>query len=173
MRIEDIFTQAVNTKNLRAQQKQVEDNAYVPVEPVRDTVTISRAVAEARQSGVDLARAAKEAQAQDRQKKQDGNAAPDPAEGAAEMSPARQAFKAYMDKATGRVPSPPKTPEEKLEELAEKMKKLKNQLSEVMSDTSMPENVKSSRMETINSQIKATQEQIDQIGKEMAEQAAA
>lgn len=172
MRIEDIFTQSVNTKNLRNHQKQVEDNAYAAAEP-QDTVTISQAAAAARDSGVDLTRAAKEAQAQERQRqerKPDENAS----EPAAEMSPARKAFKAYMDEATGRnPPPPPKDPEEQMEELKEKIEKLQARLSNVMSSSNLPEQVKNSRSQSINSQIKAAEAQLAQVAKVVAERATA
>jgi uncharacterized protein (UPF0147 family) len=170
MRIEDIFTQSIDTKNLRKNQKQVGDSGFAQAEPKVDTVTISQTAQEARKSGVDLARAAMEAQ-KSREQNPENNSGTF-SKKAEPISEAKSQFKAYMDKITGRVPSPPKTPEERMEELAEKIKTLKNKLGEIMNDTNIPENVKSSRMEAINSQIKAAQEQLDQIGKDLAKQAA-
>ncbi len=162
MRIEDILSQSIDTKNLKNSRKQAQPAALATTETRPDTVTISRAAKDAQKNGVDLTRAAREAQ------QQQGSAG-FTAQRAEADNPLKTQFKAYMDKALNRgVVGGAKTPEEKMEELAEKLKKLKTRLSEVMTDASLPENVKSSRMEAINSQIKAVQEQIDQLGKEMA-----
>ncbi len=165
MRIEDILTQSISTKNLKNQRQREE--APVAFAPPRDTVTISQAARDAQKNGVDLTRAARESQ------QQEGGSAGFTGQKTEADNPLRAQFKTFMDKALNRgVAGGGKSPEEKMEELTEKLKKLKTRLSEVMTDDSLSEDVRSSRMEAINSQIKAVQEQIDQLGREMAEQMA-
>lgn len=169
MRIDDILSQSIDTRNLKNSRKQAQRAALAAAETRRDTVTISQAAKDAQKSGVNLTRAAREA------RQQQGGAGFTAPKAEAD-NPLKAKFKTYMDKALNRgVIGGGKSPKEKMEELTEKLKTLKTQLSDVMTDASLPENVKSSRMEAINSQIKAVQEQIDQLGKEMAaaEQSAA
>ncbi|UQZ88181.1 hypothetical protein C4J81_02725 [Deltaproteobacteria bacterium Smac51] len=148
MRIEDFLSQSIDTKNLKKYQKQPEAATFSLPEGQQDTVTISQQAREAQQSGGYFTKQAEL------------------------NSQARMEFKAYMDQATGRVPSAPKTPEEKIKELTEKIKKLQSQLSEVMTDSSLTAETRSMQSESINSQINALQAQIDQIGKDMASEAA-
>ncbi len=166
MRIDDILSQSIDTRNLKNSRKQVQPAALATAETRRDTVTISQAARDAQKSGVNLAQAARKAQQQ-----QGGAGFTTPKTGA--DNPLKEGFKAYMDKILNRgVIGGAKSPKERMEELTEKLKALKTQLGEVASDTSLPENVKKSRMDAINSQIKAMQEQIDQLGKEIMAAAA-
>lgn len=145
MRIEDILNQSVSAKQLNNYKKQPE--AAVFSLPERsDSVSISPEAREAQQNGGYFT-------------------------ATRETSEARLAFKQYMDQATGRVPSAPKSPEEKLKELAEKLKKLQSQLSDVAADESLPDQVKSNRMQTLNAQISQIHAQMAEVGKEIGEQA--
>lgn len=84
-----------------------------------------------------------------------------------EANEARLAFKSYMDKITGREPSMPKTPEEKMEELAERIKKLQGRLSEVIADESLSDEAKSNQVTTLTAQINEAYAQLTEISKEL------
>lgn len=149
MRIEDFLNQSISAKQLSNYAKQPEAAAFSLPESRSDSVSISQEGREAQQSGG--------AFFTDTQ----------------ETSEAKIAFKHYMDQAAGRVPSAPKSPEEKLKELAEKLKKLQTQLSDVVADESLPDQVKTSRMETLNAQINQVHAQMGEVAKEIGEQAEA
>lgn len=165
MQIEDFLSHSIEKTRLNTSRKGARAEAFVPVEApaAKDTVTFSAAAKELRQNGTDLKQAARFAQK---------NGAYGAASQAEPESQTKLQFKTYMDKALNRgVAGGPKTPEEKIKEASEKIKQLRVRLAEVMTDQSIPENVKTSRSQAIESQIKAAQEIIDQVGKEVAEQA--
>ena len=89
-----------------------------------------------------------------------------------ELSEARQAFKAYMDQATGRVVSSPRTPEEKMKELSEQIKKLQGQLSEVMSSESLSDSVKTDRINSLTAQINEAYARLTEISREIGQNSA-
>ena len=146
MRIEDFLNQNYTTKRLAGYQKQPEAATFSlnQDKQAADKVTISPEAKEAQQQGGGYFT----------------NSVMEPNE-------ARLAFKAYMDKVTGREPSPPKTPEEKLKELAEKIKKLQGELSDVMADESLADSVKSDRINTLTAQLNEAYAQMSEISKEM------
>ncbi len=162
MRIEDFLSHSVEKTNLKNAKKQ--SRHFTPTEPApaRDKVTISQEAREAQRLGVDLKESAKEAQKSDNKYFTEKKAETETEQRL------KMEFKAFMDEAMGRVIKGPKSPEEKLEELTEKMKKLKSQLSDVMTDESISENVKSNRAQALNAQINAVQKQIDAVGEELA-----
>lgn len=90
---------------------------------------------------------------------------------AAEPSQATLQFKAYMDKVTGRTPSAPKSPEEKLKELSEKLKKLQTRLSDTLSDKSLGDSAKSNQVAVLSAQIAQVQAQMSEVIKEMSQSA--
>lgn len=149
MRLEDLLNQTYATKRLTSYQKVPESAAFGTVQKqAQDRVSISSEAKAAQQE----------------QLRQGGgyftNSAQEPSE-------LMLTFKAYMDKVTGRVPSMPKTPEEKIKELTEKIKKLQTQLSEVMADESLSGSVKSNRIITLNAQINEAYARLTELGKEM------
>jgi|GEM_PF-5931367 hypothetical protein len=148
MRIEDFLNQSISAKQLNSYRKQPEAATFSLPER-NDAVSISQEAREAQQSGGGYFTRTQEA------------------------SEAKLAFKSYMDQATGRVPSAPKTPEEKLKELTEKLKKLQTQLSDVMADGSLSDQVRTNRMETLNAQINQVHAQMSEVAKEVGEQAEA
>lgn len=146
MRIEDFLNQSISAKQLSSNRKQPEAATF-SLPDRTDSVSISQEAREAQQSRGGYFTATQE------------------------TSEAKLAFKHYMDQATGRVPSPPKSPEEKLKELAEKLKKLQAQLSDVVADESLSDQVKTNRMETLNAQINQVHAQMGEVAKEIGEQA--
>lgn len=146
MRIEDFLNQSISAKQISNSQKKPEAAIFSLPERT-DSVSISQEAREAQQSGSGYFTRAQE------------------------TSEAKLAFKHYMDQATGRVPSAPKSPEEKLKELAEKLKKLQTQLSDVVADESLSDQVKTNRMETLNAQINQVHAQMGEVAKEIGEQA--
>lgn len=162
MQIEDFLSHSIEKTNLNNARKQSKAEAFVPVSPPAptDKVTLSSAAKDMQQNGTDLKQAARFAQK---------NGAYGAAPQAEPENQAKLQFKNYMDKALNRgVAGGGKTLEEKIEEQTEKIKKLKVQLAEVMADTDLPENVKNYRMQSINSQIKAAEATLDQLGKELS-----
>lgn len=154
MRIEDILNQSAFTRDLsknRNQQAEAAASFSLTYKNGRDTVEISA-----------------EGQAAS---KQGGGYFTSSGESSA--NPARAEFKAYMDKVTGRVPSAPKTPEEKLKDLAEKLKKLQSQLSEAVNDPSLSESTRSNRVTSLSAQINQVYAQISEVAKEMSSESSA
>lgn len=147
MRIEDFLNQSISAKNLSSYRKQPEAATFSLPER-NDTVSISPEAREAQKGGGYFT------------EKQ-------------ETSEAKIAFKHYMDQATGRVPSPPKSPEEKLKELAEKLKKLQTKLSDVMADQSLSDSVKNNQAESLNAQINQVHAEMAEVAKEIGDQAEA
>jgi uncharacterized protein (UPF0147 family) len=162
MRVEDFLTHSIEKTNLDNARKQSQQFTPAAPEVMGDKVSISWEAREAQKNGVDLTEAAQEAQKITNEyftgKKVETEAA----------QTLKMEFKSFMDVAMGRVIGGPKSPEEKLEELTEKMKKLKSQLSDVMTDTSMPENVKNNRAQALTTQISAVQKEIDAVGEQVA-----
>lgn len=147
MRIEDFLNQSISSKQLTDYQKQPEAGTF-SLPGAEDSVTISPEAREAQKNGGYFTEVEN-------------------------TTEAKIAFKHYMDQATGRVPSPPKSPEEKLKELAEKLKKLQAKLSDVVTDESLSDSVKTNRMSSLNAQINQVHAEMAEVGKELGEQAVA
>lgn len=141
MRIEDFLNQSISAKNLNSYRKQSEAATFSLPER-NDSVSISQEAREAQKNGGYFT----ETQ---------------------ETSEAKIAFKHYMDKATGRVPSGPKSPEEKLKELAEKLKKLQTRLSDVMANQGLSDAAKSNQVESLRAQIEQVQTEMAEVAKEI------
>lgn len=147
MRLEDYLSQSYAAKSLTKYQKQPEAAAFSPARTKEDTVDISAEAKAAQRGGGYFTNSPQEA------------------------GEAKQAFKAYMDRATGRVPSSAKTPEEKMKELTEKIKQLQAQLSDVMANESLSDSVKSGRVNTLTAQINEAYARLAEIGKELGRSA--
>ena len=133
MRLEDVLQTAPTLQNqsLNAYQKQQEQESSFPASWGPDTVSISdRARSASATASVNTA-------VPDEPQEEDGTT---------------EAFAEYMDKARGAT-SDSGSPEEQLEALRKKLKELEDQLSQVATSTSMPEETKNSRMQSLNAQI--------------------
>lgn len=147
MRIEDLLNQSISSTQLTGYRKQTEAATF-SLPGAEDSVTISPEARDAQKNGSYFTEVEN-------------------------TTEAKIAFKHYMDQATGRVPSAPKSPEEKLKELAEKLKKLQAKLSDVAADDSLSDSAKANRMTTLNAQISQVHAEMAEVGKELGEQAVA
>ena len=104
--------------------------------------------------GEDTVTLSEEAQAQAAAAKASAEAAID-AEQEEEEADAKASFSEYMDKAKGKTPMP-YSPDEQIKVLKEKLVTLQSQLTNLATDTAMPESAKQSRISEINGQINDT-----------------
>lgn len=143
MRLEDFLSQSQTVKRLTSHHKQAEAEAFSLPQPQQDSVSISQEAKEALKGGGYFTSQAQEA------------------------TETQLAFKAYMDKVTGRVPSAPKSPEEKIKELAEKIKQLQAKLSDLMANDSINEATKTDQASSLTSQINAAHAEMAAISKDL------
>jgi hypothetical protein len=141
MRIDDFLNQSINSSVLARKPRPADSASAAATAPAprQDTVTFSKAA----------------------QAFRDNNAkAPD-------RAPLAE-YKALMDKMLGRGQTKGKTPEERIKEINEEIRKLRNKLSEVMSDPSIPG--ATSTAKAINVQIKALEVQLSELAQQISEE---
>ena len=80
-------------------------------------------------------------------------------------------YKILMDKMLGRGQTKGKTPEERIKEINEEIRKLRNKLSEVMSDPGTPGATNMAK--AINVQIKALEAQLSELAQQTSEESSA
>ena len=144
MRVDDFLNQSINSSALARKTRPADSaSAAAPAPaPRQDTVTFSQAAQAFRGNNVN---------------------APD-------RTPLAE-YKALMDKMLGRGQTKGKTPEERIKEINEEIRKLRNKLSEIMSEPSTPGATNMAK--AINVQIKALEAQLSELAQQTSEESSA